>query len=45
MVVVPLLVPLVGLADTHAGFPVTVQSQPAVVVNVTEAVPPADEGL
>ena len=34
-----------GLAETHAGLPVAAHSQPAVVVTVTETVPPADEGV
>ena len=45
MVVVPVPVRLGGFADTHAGLPVTVHPQPAVVVTVTEMVPPLDEGL
>ena len=33
---------LVGFADTHAGVPVTLHSQPTVVVTVTEMLPPVD---
>ena len=45
MMVVPLPLPPLGLADSHAGLFVTVHSQPEVVVTVTEMVPPVEEGL